>query len=575
MRLRTLGQRLELRGVAVLDLLSLAALRQALARELADHLEHEQAGFVELRQSAHETLIGKLVQAGEHIHAELRSRSTDHLGLFETAAPCKHREAAEEQLVRLVQQVIAPRDRTLQRLLSPRQVTAPRPKDADAAFQTRKQGLRAEQLHAGCGQLDGEGKAVDALADPGDSRGILVGHLEVVPGRHRPLDEELHGLELRQGREGWQCAQVRQAERLDRHLLLPVDVEGGSAAGHHLEVRARLQQLGHHRRALRKQLLEIVEHQQHPLALQVLHHDVERHAVARDRDSDRLGDHRRHQVGVADGRQGDEVDAVGKGLHDLRADLEAEAGLADASRPDQRQQARPGEQALGLGDRLLAPDKAGELRRQVVGRRVQRAERGKRVGYAVDDELVETFRTRQVLQAVQAQVAKGEVARQAGLDQGAGGFRQQDLPTVRGRLHPRRVMHVEADVLVAHQWRLACVQADAHPDGLVPRPGMRGEAPLCRGRGAACVQRALEDAEERIALGAQLPPVAAPEGRAQDLVVVHLRLHVSIAELLHQARRTLDVREQERDRAAGQAHCTDLAGACSSMPFMRLAASRW
>src|SRR5207248_4888814 len=51
-RLRTLGQRLELRGVAVLDLLSLAALRQALARELADHLEHEQAGFVELWQSA-------------------------------------------------------------------------------------------------------------------------------------------------------------------------------------------------------------------------------------------------------------------------------------------------------------------------------------------------------------------------------------------------------------------------------------------------------------------------------------------------------------------------------------------
>src|SRR6266567_2007252 len=141
--------------------------------------------------------------------------------------------------------------------------------------------------------------------------------------------------------------------------------------------------------------------------------------------------------------------------------------------------------------------------------------------------------------------------------------------------HPGRMVDVEADVLVAHQRRLAGVQADAHPYGLVVGPPVRGEVALRLRGGAAGIERALEYAEKRVTLGPELAAVAALEGRAQDLVMGDLGLHVPITQLLHQARRSFHVGEEERDRADGQAHGADRAGMPWSSPFITLAASRW
>src|ERR1051326_3677203 len=108
-------------------------------------------------------------------------------------------------------------------------------------------------------------------------------------------------------------------------------------------------------------------------------------------------------------------------------------------------------------------------------------------------------------------------------------------------------MDVEADVLVAHQRRLASVQTDADAELPTLRPGLLAERALGRSRRVAGIDRALEDAEERIAFGPQLAPLVAAEGVAQDLVVLHLQRHVIGAELAHEARRAFDVREQECD----------------------------
>ena len=66
--------------------------------------------------------------------------------------------------------------------------------------------LRAHRHHAGGGQLDGEGDAVEPLADRGD-RGGFVGIVEREAGLHRlgSLDEELHGgcTGAGLGVEGW------------------------------------------------------------------------------------------------------------------------------------------------------------------------------------------------------------------------------------------------------------------------------------------------------------------------------------------------------------------------------------
>src|SRR6266852_372857 len=125
-----------------------------------------------------------------------------------------------------------------------------------------------------------------------------------------------------------------------------------------------------------------------------------------------------------------------------------------------------------------------------------------------------------------------------------------------------RVVHVKTDVLVANQGRLARVQTDSHADRAGLRPFVRREAPLGVGRRAACVERALEHAEERVAFGSQLGAFPALEGCPQDGVMVDLGLDVRIAQLLHELRRALDVGEEKRDGAAGQGcHDADLATA--------------
>src|SRR5204863_10112507 len=103
----------------------------------------------------------------------------------------------------------------------------------------------------------------------------------------------------------------------------------------------------------------------------------------------------------------------------------------------------------------------------------------------------------------------------------------------------------EADVLVADKRRLAGVKADANTNSHAFRPQMLREPGLRSGGRAARVDRTLEDAEEGVALRAQLPPAAPGESRAENLVVGGLRRHVAVADLLHEASRPFDVGEQE------------------------------
>ena len=169
-----------------------------------------------------------------------------------------------------------------------------------------------------------------------------------------------------------------------------------------------------------------------------------------------------------------------------------------------------------------------------------------------------------------SKVLELEIGREALLDQGPGALRYHHLAAVRRCRDSRRVMHVEADVLVADQRRLARVQTDAHADGAALRPFVRREAALGVGGCAACVERALEDAEERVAFGPQLGAFPALEGLAQDGVVVHLGLDVLVAQLLHELGRALDVGEEKRDRAAGQGrHDADLVSAEPSSGWRR------
>ena len=66
------------------------------------------------------------------------------------------------------------------------------------------------------------------------------------------------------------------------------------------------------------------------------------------------------------------------------------------------------------------------------------------------------------------------------VDQCAGAFGNQHLSAVTRARHPGSAMHVQPEIFVADEGRLARVDADAHADGAALRPWVGVERPLCR-----------------------------------------------------------------------------------------------
>ena len=118
--------------------------------------------------------------------------------------------------------------------------------------------------------------------------------------------------------------------------------------------------------------------------------------------------------------------------------------------------------------------------------------------------------------------------------------------------------------------RLARVHA--HPDAkaLALRPGVGLERALGGNGGRNGVPRTLEGVEERVALRVELAAAARAEGVADDPPVLGERLGVAVAEPLEQARRPLDVGEDEGDGAAVELAHADSRSASSASARRRL-----
>ena len=256
---------------------------------------------------------------------------------------------------------------------------------------------------------------------------------------------------------------VGKVKRFDRELLLAICAEGRAAADDHLQVGPGLEQRRRESRSGGEQLLEVVQDQQQLLVAEMLDQPVQRQPVADQLQIQGLGDHGGNEIRIPYRRQRDEIHAVGKLVERLRRNLEAQPRLADAAGAGQRQQALAFQQLFGLQDRVGAADEAGQLGGQVVGRPVERAQGRELIRHAGHDQLEEAFSPCQVAQAMGAQVPQRELVWQAFHDQRFGALGNEDLAPVRGTGDPRRVMDVQADVLVAHQGRLARMKADPDP----------------------------------------------------------------------------------------------------------------
>ena len=253
--------------VALSEGVPLAALLRLLDGELADRLEHREPRLaLHSLGLANEALLGQRRQPVEGVAALAAAHALD---LVEPCTADEHREAGEELAVVLLQHVVAPRDRAAQGLLPSWKVACARRQQPEPIAQPAEHRLGSQDPDPSRGELDRQRQAVQADADLGDRRRILVRDLESGPHRPSTLDEQRDRLVLGELRQRRKVGRVRQAERRNRVLLLARHLERASAAGQDGEVRAGGEELVH-RRPRPEHLLEVVEDEQRPFRPEVV-----------------------------------------------------------------------------------------------------------------------------------------------------------------------------------------------------------------------------------------------------------------------------------------------------------------
>ena len=140
-----------------------------------------------------------------------------------------------------------------------------------------------------------------------------------------------------------------------------------------------------------------------------------------------------------------------------------------------------------------------------------------------------------------------DVAERLRVEERRGRRRDEDLVPVRERRDACSAVDVLADVALFGHGRRAGMQPHAHPDR------SRGEPLACRLCGRRRSSRCRKRDEEGVALRVDLDTAVRGRGPAHDVPVLRERLGVARRpELVQQARRALDVGEEERDRSSGK-----------------------
>ncbi len=245
---------------------------------------------------------------------------------------------------------------------------------------------------------------------------------------------------------------------------------------------------------------------------------------------------RRNHVACGDERLRVTVPLPGE--EDGRESRSRGGGEAQRSR-DQNDRPPPGRPRDGspgrLDKRCLEPD------------------RRKRLRQPLSPSLVEPDGAIEILQPLLPEVAQEDVqVLFLVLEERLGRLRYEHLAAVPGRADPCSTMYGEPRVATLRRDRLTRVQPHAHLDLGPVGPRMRQQRELALHRREHCLPSAGEGDEEGIALRVDLVTAVGCEGGSQQPLMVGKQFGVALAELLDQARRTLDVREQKRDRAARQ-----------------------
>ncbi len=189
---------------------------------------------------------------------------------------------------------------------------------------------------------------------------------------------------------------VRYLEGRHRKLLLSGDAQGCPARCDHFECGACTEKLSNDRRR-GKDLLEVVEHKQHPLVLEVIDQTRERQLRATHLHAEGVRDRRRNELRVGDGRERDEECAVAESGRRLLRDAQRQSGLSCPSRPGEGHEPRALQKSLTFGDLARSSDERRRLRRQERRRPIEAADGREVRGGPNDHELIDPLRPCEVL----------------------------------------------------------------------------------------------------------------------------------------------------------------------------------
>ena len=199
-----------------------------------------------------------------------------------------------------------------------------------------------------------------------DRRGVRGVDGEARLDGARALHEQRHGVRSQQRlRRGLSILGQRQRRHVDHDLA--GDPERLPAGREDPDVGTGAQQRsGEDGRGI-VDVLAVVEDQQRPLVREVLGEGGDRPARRVVLEPERREHGLRDELGILDGRQLDEPDAVGVLADALPAGPQCELGLADAAGTGECQQPGRGQRALELGETLTASHEARQFDWQVAG----------------------------------------------------------------------------------------------------------------------------------------------------------------------------------------------------------------
>jgi hypothetical protein len=166
---------------------------ELVVRVRARRLEQPVTRRVVVRLRRDERLVDERLQQIEDVEFIAPVDRTDRRRTVERKAIDEHAQAPEECALPLVEEIVAPVDERVERLLPGHRVAAAAGEHAEAFVEPVVQLLGAQQLHACRREFERERDAVEPAADIRDRRRVRVGQRETPIGGRRTIGEERHG----------------------------------------------------------------------------------------------------------------------------------------------------------------------------------------------------------------------------------------------------------------------------------------------------------------------------------------------------------------------------------------------